>query len=126
VDAVGNERAGVQAVELRVPLASYFPWGLRVAQFWAKEELMDFWGTVVPFSWTASQRRVSGDPRPSVIERYGEQETYLAQVNSAAGRLIEDGFLLKEDVPRVVSRAQAMWEWVKYANNNMHPQGLCQ
>lgn len=126
VDAVGNERGGVQGVELRVPLASYFPWSLRVDQSWAQDELMDFWGTVVPFSWTALQRRVSSDPRPSVMERYGGQKTYLAQVNRAARQLIEEGFLLKEDVPRVLRRAEAMWEWVKYANNTMHPSGRCQ
>lgn len=126
VDAVGNELGGVQGVELRVPLASYFPWSLRVDQSWARDELMDFWGTLVPFSWTALQRRVSGDPRPSVIERYGGRKTYLAQVNEAARQLIQEGFLLKEDWPRVVRRAEAMWEWVKDTNNSLQAEGRCQ
>ncbi|MGH8525822.1 MAG: alpha/beta hydrolase domain-containing protein, partial [Gammaproteobacteria bacterium] len=66
------------------------------------------------------------DPRPSVMERYPRLETYLAQVNGAAERLIEEGFLLKEDWPRVVRRAEAMWEWVKDTNNSMQAEGRCQ
>ena len=56
VDGLGNEEAGVRGVELRVPVATFTPWNLRVGFPGATAELTDFLGTFIPFSRTEEER----------------------------------------------------------------------
>jgi alpha/beta hydrolase family protein len=49
----------------------------------------------------------AGDPRPSLEERYGTHDTYVAKVRAAARRLVEQRFLLTEDAERLVREAEA-------------------
>src|SRR5438876_7003419 len=48
VDADGNELGGVRSLELLAPLATYTPWSLRRGAA-NPEELVDFYGTFIPF-----------------------------------------------------------------------------
>ena len=52
-------------------------------------------------------RLASGDPRPSLEERYADHATYVDQVTRAAQALKAERFLLDEDVQRYVNQAQA-------------------
>ena len=56
---------------------------------------------------TAQQRLASGDPRPSLEERYGTHERYVEKVRDAAKRLVQERFLLQEDADRLVREAEA-------------------
>ncbi|MCZ6598459.1 MAG: alpha/beta hydrolase domain-containing protein, partial [Planctomycetota bacterium] len=72
----------------------------------------DFYGTLIPFPATAEARAGRGDPRPSVDAIHPSRESYLAAVDEAAARLVEERFLLEEDRSRVRARAEALWDWI--------------
>jgi hypothetical protein len=111
VDADGNEVAGVRSLELLAPLATYTPWSLRGGAV-NPDELVDFYGTLIPFPRGRAERERSGDPRMSVIERYGDRTRYVQIVKRHAEALARSGFLLVEDVPGVVERAERHWTWL--------------
>jgi hypothetical protein len=108
VDADGNELGGIRGLELLAPLATYTPWHLRRGAE-NPNELVDFYGTFVPFARDRAERERSGDPRASVIERYGDRARYAELVRRQAEALARSGFLLAEDTPRVVEQAERGW-----------------
>ena len=63
------------------------------------------------FARTAAERRKSGDPRRSVLERYPTRDVYLSLVAEAALKLNREGFLLDADVIEIVNRAAARNFW---------------
>jgi hypothetical protein len=111
VDALGNEMAGVQNVGLRVPLATYAPWSLRLDAPANRDEIADFWGTYIPLPTTRAEQQSTGDPRPAIEALYDDRADYMQQVRRAADALIDDGFLLPDDRDRVISRAAQAWDW---------------
>ncbi len=113
VDSLGNERAGVRNVAIRAPLATYTPWSTREGLPGPEGELADFRGSFAPLPWDADAARATGDPRPAVLELHADRAAYLERVRSAARDLVEEGFLLEEDVDRVVGRAEALWRWME-------------
>jgi len=112
VDADGNETAGVRGVELLAPLATYTPWSLRGGGLVNADELTDFYGTLIPFARDRAERERTGDPRPSLIERYGDRARYLEIVARHAEAQERAGLLLAEDVPRVIEQADRHWNWL--------------
>ena len=48
----------------------------------------------------------TGDPRPSIEQRYGDADGYVAAIVTAAERLVADGLMLEEDIARVEQRAR--------------------
>ena len=64
-------------------------------------------GMFIPFAKTRAERDKNGDPRPSIEERYPTRADYLSRFKAAAQKLHEDGFLLEEDVTRLIERASA-------------------
>jgi len=111
VDADGNELGGVRSVELLAPLATYTPWSLRGGTK-NPDELVDFYGTFIPFARDRAERERRGDPRASVTERYGDRTWYMELVRRHAETLVRAGFLLVEDVPRVVEQVERGWTWL--------------
>jgi hypothetical protein len=112
VDGLGNEMGGIREVELRVPLATYTPWNLRLGYPGPQEELTDFVGTFIPLSRTEEERTARGDPRPSVEELYPSREAYLEHVRAATRSLVRGGFLLPDDAANAVEAAEARWVWL--------------
>ena len=55
---------------------------------------------------TEDDRLGSGDPRPSVEERYRSHGGYVSRVVEAARLLQSQRFLLQEDVTRIIEVAQ--------------------
>jgi len=111
VDADGNELGGVRSLELLAPLATYTPWSLRGGSI-NPGELVDFYGTFIPFARDRAERERRGDPRASVIERYGDRTRYLDLVRRQVETLARTGFLLDEDRARVVDQAERRWTWL--------------
>ena len=105
VDADGNELAGVRSVLLEVPLGTYTGWN-PIANGFFKGHIQPLGGGYIPFAKTKDQRLASGDPRPSLEERYGTHDAYVARVKAAAARQVADGFLLQDDADRLVSQAE--------------------
>jgi len=83
----------------------------RAAQRLTTGVIKYFWlpvgGGYVPFAKTKAERLTSGDPRPSLEERYGNQEGYVAAVRAAAEKGVRARFLLREDADRIIQQAIA-------------------
>jgi hypothetical protein len=112
VDADGNDTAGIRPPELRVPVATFAGWNPRHPDQGAPGDLMSMMGSTLPFARTAAERQASRDPRPSLAERYGDRDGYLARVRSDAQAMVAARHLLAEDVDAVVERAGALWDFV--------------
>jgi Alpha/beta hydrolase domain len=106
VDADGNETVGVGSVLHQAPLGTYLGWNV-TAQGYFKGRQCGLNGAFVPFARTKAERAITGDPRPSLEERYGTHDGYVAAVKRAAGRLVRDRFLLPEDAERLIAEAQS-------------------
>lgn len=104
VDADGNEVAGLRLPHLAVPLGTYT--GTNVYKDFPSE-LCDRDGTFIPFARTRADRERSGDPRPSLEERYGTRDAYVAKVKAAADALVAARLILAEDAARYVAAAAA-------------------
>jgi hypothetical protein len=112
VDSLGNEQAGLHTLEIRVPLATYTPWNLRIGAARNADELTDFFGSVAPLPATPAEKRATGDPRPAATSLYPSKTAYMRQARTATDAMIEDGILLPADRERVLRRADAIWDWV--------------
>jgi hypothetical protein len=112
VDELGNELGGVRNVELRVPVATYAPWSLRLGAPGGAHELTDFRGTLAPLPGTEAEKAATGDPRASLDSMYLGRDDYLERVRGAARALVAEGFLLEDDLAHVVERGAAYWDWI--------------
>tara|TARA_Y100000588_G_scaffold380189_1_gene463659 strand:+ start:930 stop:1403 length:474 start_codon:yes stop_codon:yes gene_type:complete len=106
VDADGNETSGVASVLHQVPLGTYTGWNT-IRQGFYKGEIRRNAGGYIPFARTRAERLVKGDPRPSLEERYGSHENYVAHVRVAAERLVKGRYLLQDDAERLINEAEA-------------------
>ena len=106
VNADGNEIGGVPSVLHQVPLGTYLGWNVSASGFY-KGQACGFAGGFVPFASTRAERIQSGDPRPSLEERYPNHEAYVAEVRKAAEQLVSMRFLLREDADRLIAEAAA-------------------
>jgi hypothetical protein len=109
VDSDGNELAGVKMPEVAVPLATYTGWNLFNAESGPATLLSSMQGSYVPLARTRADRERANDPRPSIEERYENREQYVARVSASARELVQQGFLLQEDIARIVERASDHW-----------------
>lgn len=105
VDADGNEVAGIRLPDIAVPLATYTGWNEYKAPY-PRGEIADRDGSYLAFAPDKAAREASGDPRPSIAERYTDRAAYVAKVRAAAAALVEDRLLLQEDAERYVERAR--------------------
>jgi hypothetical protein len=112
VDADGNEVAGIALPEVQVPLAASTGWNLRHPDIGGAQQLLYFAGATLPFARTRAERARSGDPRPSIEERYASREAYLEAVRRAARGLVAARHLLEEDVELSVTLAARTWDWL--------------
>ncbi len=112
VNNFGNEVAGIQNIEVQVPLATYTPWNLRIGMVGDERELTDFRGSFIPLPKTEKERNDKRDPRPSIASLYKNKKDYLQKIERAANTLIGEGFLLPVDKKYVIDRAESYWKWV--------------
>jgi hypothetical protein len=110
VDQDGNEVAGIRLPELTVPLATYTGWNLRHPRQGAPEQSWRTHGSTIPFAPTPSARQPSGDPRPSIAERYASKEQYLELITQAVETLVTAGYLLAADREAIVKRAARCYD----------------
>ena len=101
-DSDGNDIAGVRLPDVTVPLATYTGWALRSGA-WANDGCESA-GQYIPFAKTAAERQASGDPRPSVEERYPSFGEYYAKVKNAIDGLVKDRLMLCEDADDAQAR----------------------
>jgi len=111
VNADGNETSGIALPEVAVPLGTFTGWNLRSPAVGAETMLSPLDGMFIPFAKTKADRVKTGDPRLSLEERYPTRADYLTRLTESAKKLHADGFLLAEDVLRIIERAERKkWE----------------
>jgi len=86
-----------------VPLGTYTGWNIYRTQ---PGELADRDGSLIPFARTKTEREAAGDPRPSLAERYGSRDAYVAKVEAAAEALVAERLLLPADAAAHVAAAK--------------------
>jgi len=108
VDADGNELGGVPVVLHDAPLGTYLGWNITAdgALPFHAGQICNYAGGILPFARTRAEREASGDPRSSLVERYGDHDGYVAAVRRAAARAQAAGFLLAPDAERLIRAAQ--------------------
>ena len=106
VDAGGNEIAGIRLPPIAVPRATYTGWNLYRAPC-PKGELCDREGSYLPFAASRVEREASGDPRPSLEERYRSRAAYVKRVEAVAQTLVDERLLLPQDAARYVDEASS-------------------
>ncbi|MCL5026394.1 MAG: alpha/beta hydrolase domain-containing protein [Chloroflexi bacterium] len=109
VDGDRNEMAGVRMPDLSVPVTTYTGWNPRHPETGQPDQIIPMQGSTFPFAPTPEARQ-PGDPRPSIGERYSGWADYLAKVRAAAEKLVEEGYLLAEDIDVVVENAGARYD----------------
>lgn len=100
-DADGNDLGCLRPPEVAVPVATYTGWNVRREDAGAGGELVSLQGSCIPFARSRAERDRSGDPRPSLEERYGSLEEYLRALTAECQRLRDAGWLLPEDADRI-------------------------
>lgn len=118
VDRDGNETSGLRLPELAVPLATFTGWNLRDPKIGAPDEIQSMVGSFIPFARTKAEREKTGDPRPSIEERYSGREDYLNKIDAAARKLVAEKLLLEADVEKVKEKAGARWDAVMSGSLN--------
>jgi hypothetical protein len=112
-DGDGNDLGGISLPEVALPLGTYTGWNLRRPEVGAPDKLARWSGSFIPFAPSEAARRASGDPRPSLEARYASRADYEDGIQASAAALVEQGFLLAEDVPEITLRAGALYERVR-------------
>jgi hypothetical protein len=106
VDDDGNETAGVRMPDVTVPVATHAGFNPRHPDTGGEGQIIDYFGSSVPFARTAAERERLGDPRPSLEERYAGIEAYESAVRAAAQELVAKRLLLPDDVELSVRLAR--------------------
>jgi hypothetical protein len=105
VDTDGNELGGVPVVLRDAPLGTYLGWNIVAAGF-HQGKICNYAGGMIPFARTKAERMASGDPRPSLEERYHDHGGYVDAVRAAAANAVKQGFLLQVDADKLIKQAQ--------------------
>ncbi|MEQ8788479.1 MAG: alpha/beta hydrolase domain-containing protein [Pirellulaceae bacterium] len=115
----GNELDCLLPVEVAVPIASYTGWSVRNREAGAENDLVGLNGSYLLLPATEDERSGSHDPRPSLENRYGNHEAYQQALTKTCRTLVEQGYLLEEDVEQLVKthalRAEKRFEQVETA-----------
>jgi len=110
VDDDGNELAGIRLPDQAVPIGTLTGWNFRSTATGNPTAIVPLLGSLIPFAKTAADR--AGDPRKALDERYHGKTDYLGRVTESALSLVKQGYVLREDVPFLLERAAAGWDWV--------------
>ncbi len=112
VDEDGNETDGLRAPMVAAPLATYCGWSLR-ARGHGHGAMFEFTGSTIPFAITQRERQATADPRQSVQERYKDNDSFVKVVMAASKKLVDDGFVLEEDLERI-EKAARTWFYPRH------------
>lgn len=99
LDEDGNALGGVRLPDLVVPLGTHG--GQNAPQTFT----CSLAGSYVAFAKTKTEREANHDRRPSLAERYKNQDEYVNRIRIATIDLVRSGFLLPEDAAIIVARA---------------------
>jgi hypothetical protein len=124
LDGDGNEVAGIRHPELCVPLATHSGWNLLQSEGTQWTTVSSVTGNSFPFPSQMNPKAVTGELRLSISERYRDIDDFLSKLSTAADRLVAEGFLLAEDVDRVLAAGRAHYELFTEPRHNVGGQTL--
>ena len=67
-------------------------------------------GWTLPLPNTEEEKKLTGDPRPSIESLYVSKENYLSQVKQAAEQLADERYILGEDVEEIIEKAELRYD----------------
>ena len=105
-DRDGHDLAGIRTLDIAVPVGTNTGWNLR-APGPRGRDLCGLSGSFFPFAKTQAERLASGDPRPSLEERYGDHGGFVDAVTRASEQSVRRRFLREEDARIIVEMAEA-------------------
>ncbi len=111
VDDAGNSRAGIRLPAIAEPVGTYGGWNFRCPAIGRPDQLFGEMGSFHPLPRTREERLKTGDSRLSIAERYPSRDAYVAEVTAVAKRLVDDRFLLPEDLNDPIDQAVALYDW---------------
>ncbi len=115
VDEDGNEIAGIRLPDLAAPLATHSGWNLRHPDIGNPGLVIGITGGLagwtVPFAGTRALREAAGDGRRSIEERYESKDDYLRRVDDAARALVDERYMLEEDIETVKEQASMRYDY---------------
>jgi hypothetical protein len=114
-DKDGNDIGTLLVPDVAVPLATYTGWNLRHRNVGAEGMLASLQGSYIPFPKSEKERKETGDPRLSIEERYETFEKYRSQFEKTCATLEGFGYLLHEDVERLVEGLEKKKDFFKFA-----------
>jgi hypothetical protein len=104
-DADGLDLGGIRTVDIAAPVGTNLGWNLRPMGH-RGTDLCGLSGGFIPFARTKAERLSKGDPRPSLEERYRDHAGFVAAVEAAGRRLVQERFLLEEDAQDAIRVAK--------------------
>ncbi|MFN8061150.1 MAG: alpha/beta hydrolase domain-containing protein [Vicinamibacterales bacterium] len=111
VDPDGNDRAGIRMPDISVPLATQKGWNFRHPSVGAPTRLATEIGSYIPFPRSEADRQKTQDPRRSIEERYRDKAQYVGRLTASALALVDERFLLPEDLADIVKEGARHWDW---------------
>jgi len=108
VDALGNEVSGIRNIEIAVPLGSFIPYSLRVGMKGGNGEIATSRGSFVPLAFSESG---DDDDRPAIRDLYVDKQDYLEKVRRHLDWMVEERYMLSQDIHTVMERASLYWNW---------------
>ncbi|MEP7116774.1 MAG: alpha/beta hydrolase domain-containing protein, partial [Acidobacteriota bacterium] len=111
VDDAGNGRGGIRLPQIAVPLATHTGWNYRQPSIGAPDRLASEIGSYLPLPRTRADRERTGDGRPSIAERYPSRDAYLGRIAMTAVELVQQRYLLADDVAGMITQAAAHYDW---------------
>ena len=131
VDQDGNELSGIPLPFITVPLATHMGWNLRHPDIGGAGQVLStggasggtLRGSTIPFPVTQAEREASGDPRRSIEERYASRSQYLELVEQAAEKLVDQRYLLEEDLESMISQAAQHYDLLANRAAESQPVG---
>ncbi|WP_363350447.1 alpha/beta hydrolase domain-containing protein [Methylocystis echinoides] len=102
IDADGNELSGLRLPDQALPIATFTGFNARKDPKGPACAA----GAALPFPATKAEREKTGDPRASLVERYGSRAYFVATMRVVADKLVRERLLLKEDADAYVAAAK--------------------
>lgn len=112
VNVDGNELGGLHTPGGLVPLATYTGWNLYNAEYGPMHIVSHMSGSFLPFPKNEQEREARNDPRQSIEERYSNKARYLGLLVEETMALIDEGYLLDQDLREILEEAGEIWDYV--------------
>ena len=110
IDSDGNELGGIRLPDLEVPVGTHTGWNLRHPDSGSPDDIIPMKGISVAFANTKANKEKNQDPRRSLEERYESREKYSELVRISAKKLVDQKYLLNDDIEIVLEACMARYD----------------